>query len=75
VKFVLPLLACALLRAQAGEVRGTVVDARGGESLGNVAVQFTGSTYRTITDSTGSFRIVRSRPAITSFPSPPWVTA
>ena len=40
-----------------GEVRGSVVDARGGEALANVAVQLVGGSYRATSDSTGRFAI------------------
>jgi hypothetical protein len=59
VKFLLPLLACALVRAQGGgEVFGFVRDARGGEALSNVTVQVTPGLYRVTTDSAGRFRMV-----------------
>jgi TonB dependent receptor-like, beta-barrel/Carboxypeptidase regulatory-like domain len=58
VKFLWPLAVCALLRAQnGGEVRGSVVDARGGEVLRNVAVQLTPGAWRGTTDAAGSFHI------------------
>src|ERR1022692_3759755 len=41
----------------AGEVRGSVVDARGGEALSSVVVQLVGGAYRATTDSAGRFRI------------------
>jgi hypothetical protein len=44
-----------------GEVRGSVVDARGGEALGNVQVLLVGGPVRATTDSRGGFRI----PAVT----------
>jgi hypothetical protein len=54
-------LACILLAAsafaQTGEIRGTVVDARGGEPLASVAIQLPGGAYRTTTDAAGRFRI------------------
>ena len=57
-KIALLLLGAAVLRAQpAAEVRGSVVDARGGEALSNVVVQFVGGAYRATTDSAGRFRI------------------
>ena len=57
-KFALLLLAAAVLRAQpVAEVRGSVVDARGGEALSNVVVQLVGGAYRATTDSAGRFRI------------------
>ena len=43
--------------AQTGEVRGSVVDARGGETLSNVVVQLVGTSYRATTDAAGKFRI------------------
>jgi TonB dependent receptor/Carboxypeptidase regulatory-like domain/TonB-dependent Receptor Plug Domain len=52
------LLAAAVLQAQpVAEVRGSVVDARGGETLSNVVVQLVGGAYRATTDSSGRFRI------------------
>ncbi len=52
------LLAAAVLQAQpAAEVRGFVVDARGGEALSNVVVQLVGGTSRATTDSAGRFHI------------------
>jgi len=44
------------------DIKGTVVDARGGEALANVLVQLAGSTYRTTTDSTGHFHIAALPP-------------
>jgi len=58
-------LACATLIATAqttGEVRGSVVDARGGEALANVRIQLVGGAYRATTDAAGHFRI----PAVAS---------
>ncbi len=46
----------------AGEVRGTVVDARGGEALSNVVIQLVGGTYRTNSDGAGRFRILPVEP-------------
>lgn len=46
----------------AGEVRGSVVDARGGEVLGNVQVLLVGGSYRATTDTEGHFRF----PAVAS---------
>jgi hypothetical protein len=59
VKRIVPLLlAAAVLHAQpAAEVRGTVVDARGGEALSSVVVQLVGGAYRATTDSAGRFQI------------------
>jgi len=52
------VLALRLAGAQdAGEVRGTVVDGRGGEALSDVIVQLVGGAYRTTSDRTGHFRI------------------
>lgn len=57
-KLVLLLAAIATLHAQpSAEVRGSVVDARGGEALSNVVVLLVGGPYRATTDSTGRFRI------------------
>ena len=57
-KIALLLLGAAVLRAQpAAEVRGSVVDARGGEALSNVVVQLVGGAYRATTDAAGRFRI------------------
>jgi hypothetical protein len=57
-RIALLLLATAVSQAQsAAEVRGSVVDARGGEALSNVAVQLAGGSYRATTDSAGRFRI------------------
>src|SRR5690348_3289604 len=61
------LIVCALAAvsvfAQApGEIRGTVVDARGGEPLSSVSVQLAGGEYRTTTDATGRFRIAGIAP-------------
>ena len=51
-------LASPLTRAQTtGEVRGFVVDARGGEALAHVEVLLAGSAYRTTSDDTGHFRL------------------
>jgi len=59
-----PLALCGLLMAvlpaypqEPGEVRGSVVDAQGGEPLSNVAVQFAGAAYHAVTDAGGHFRI------------------
>jgi hypothetical protein len=58
------ILICSLLTTVAGyaqqapgEVRGTVVDARGGEMLSNVVIQLVGGSYRTTTDEAGKFQI------------------
>jgi hypothetical protein len=42
---------------ETGSIRGTVVDARGGEALANVQVQLTGGAYRAVSDSKGAFQI------------------
>jgi hypothetical protein len=47
---------------EAGEVRGSVVDARGGEALSNVAVELVGGPYRTTTDAEGRFSISAVEP-------------
>ena len=45
-------------RAQApGEVRGSVVDARGGQALARVEVLLAGTAFRTATDDAGNFRL------------------
>ncbi len=54
---VLFCLAAAALHGQSAEIRGSVVDARGGEALSNVVVQLVGSAFRATTDSAGNFRI------------------
>jgi len=61
---VLGCLAVAMsCRAQtSGEVRGSVVDARGGEALANVEILLAGSSYRTTTDSAGQFCIAGIAP-------------
>src|SRR5579883_1372084 len=52
------LLAASPALAQgAGEIRGSVVDTRGGEALSNVAVQLVGTAFHATTDATGHFRI------------------
>ncbi len=51
------LIAAGALAQPGGEIYGSVVDSRGGESLSNVLVQLAGSAYRATTDSTGHFRI------------------
>jgi hypothetical protein len=61
-------LLCAFLAVgplfpqSAGEVRGSVVDARGGEPLANVVVQLVGGAYRATTDATGHFHISQVAP-------------
>ncbi len=54
------LVVAVLMPADAqvpGEVRGQVVDARGGEALSNVVVLLIGGTYRATTDDAGKFVI------------------
>jgi len=59
----LVVLALPLAWSQgAGEIRGTVVDGRGGEALSNVDVQLAGSAYRTTSDRSGRFRIASVAP-------------
>jgi hypothetical protein len=58
MRLVLALLLAAAASAQTpGGIRGSVVDARGGEALSNVAVQLVGAEYRATTDSAGHFQI------------------
>ncbi|HWC95822.1 MAG TPA: TonB-dependent receptor, partial [Candidatus Sulfopaludibacter sp.] len=45
-----------------GTIRGSIVDARGGEALASVQVQLTGGAYRTVSDSKGSFQIASIAP-------------
>jgi len=60
---VLLLLGSGLLPAQpAAEVRGNVVDARGGEALSQVVVQLVGSVYRATTGSDGRFHLTGITP-------------
>ena len=49
------------LAQSAGEIRGAVVDARGGEALSNVTIQIVGGAWRATTDAAGQFAI----PAVT----------
>jgi hypothetical protein len=51
------LLVALPAAAQTGEVRGSVVDARGGEALANVQIQLTGTVFRATSDRTGQFQI------------------
>jgi hypothetical protein len=55
--WILLLLAAGCAAAQSGEVRGVVVDARGGEPMARVQVQLAGTARRTHTAGDGSFRI------------------
>jgi hypothetical protein len=59
---VLVLGAMTLAAQPAAEVRGNVVDARGGEALSNVVAQLVGGVYRATTGSDGRFRIVGVAP-------------
>ena len=45
-----------------GDVRGSVVDARGGEALANVVIQLVGGPYRATTDAAGHFLITGITP-------------
>src|SRR2546423_741241 len=51
------LCATCIAAQQSAEVRGNVVDARGGEALSNVVVQLVGSAYKSTTGSDGRFKI------------------
>lgn len=65
LRFLIPILALAALPARpqtAAAIQGTVVDARGGEALANVAVALADAPYRTTTDSAGRFRIAGIAP-------------
>ena len=56
-------LGCAAAAAQpAGEIRGTVVDALGGEPLARVEIQLAGEPYRTVTDAAGHFSVAAIAP-------------
>ena len=60
VRWSLLALALSVLPAfpqELGEVRGSVVDARGGEALSNVAVLLVGGAYRATSDAAGRFDI------------------
>jgi len=54
MRLLIALLAC-LGAAHAGEVRGTVVDARGGERLARVQVRLLETEWQTVTDEEGRF--------------------
>jgi hypothetical protein len=54
---ILFLTAATLLAQPGAEVRGVVVDARGGEPLSNVAVQLANTSWRTATDNSGQFHL------------------
>ena len=49
------VLFCGVAAAQTGGVRGTIVDSRGGEPLGNVLVQIGMGGLRTTSDGAGKF--------------------
>src|ERR1035437_9476344 len=58
------LLVCAILAVSCsaqtqptGEVRGSVVDGRGGEALAKVEILLGAGSYRTVSDDAGHFRI------------------
>ena len=51
------LIGAASLYAQSAEIRGNVVDARGGEALSNVAVQLVGTLFHATTGGDGRFRL------------------
>jgi hypothetical protein len=58
MKFAWLVLAALPAIAQSpGEIRGSVVDARGGEALASVQIQLTGTAFRATSDATGHFRI------------------
>ncbi len=50
-------LASAATAQETGNIRGSVVDAHGGEPLANVQVQITGAGYRTVSNAKGAFQI------------------
>src|SRR4051812_930123 len=51
------LLAALPALAQTGGIRGSIVDARGGEPLASVQVQLTGTPHRAVSDDKGEFQI------------------
>jgi hypothetical protein len=59
---VLAWLPVALYGQESGEVRGSVVDARGGEALASVEIRLGSGAYRATTDSTGHFRLASVAP-------------
>ena len=64
-RFLLLGFAAALFPAYpqgTGTVRGSVVDAHGGEALANVQVQLSANGYRAVTDSKGAFRMTGVAP-------------
>ena len=60
------LVAAPLGAGTPDEIRGSVVHARGGETLANVEVLLVGGVYRTTADGAGHFRISEVAPAIIS---------
>jgi hypothetical protein len=58
----LAALALAATAQEPAEVRGIVMDARGGEPLSNVQVLLTGTAFRATTDGSGRFRITGVTP-------------
>lgn len=56
------LLFPALVAQSGGEIRGTVVDAHGGQALSNVDVQLVGTAHRTSSDAGGHFRMTNIAP-------------
>lgn len=63
MRLVLALLLAVAASAQTlCEVRGSVVDGRGGEALSNVSVQLAGAGHRATTDTAGEFRITGIAP-------------
>jgi hypothetical protein len=57
IRSAIVLIAASAFAQTPGEIRGTVVDARGGEALSNVAIQLIGSEHRATTDDGGRFRL------------------
>jgi hypothetical protein len=55
--FLATLFAASAFAQTPGAIRGSVVDARGGEALSNVAIQLVGTEHRATTDARGQFRI------------------
>jgi hypothetical protein len=56
------LLFRTLVAQSGGEIRGTVLDAHGGQALSNVDVQLVGTADRTASDAGGHFRITNVAP-------------
>ena len=55
--FWLVLAALPAAAQSPAEIRGTIVDGRGGEALGNVQVQLASTEFRSVSDDKGQFRI------------------